>query len=208
MEEKVLISSGHLQLEALYDSGTAKQAVVVTHPHPLYGGDMFSPVVEAVARAYNRAGWASLRFNFRGTGASQGSFDNGRGEQEDVRAALALLGRKGFERIDLAGYSFGGWINALLCAEFSLTGKLILVAPPINFLDFEPVSALPDLGLVIAGDRDDFGDAGRLTPMVNRWNPRARLEVISGADHFFWSDLNRIEAVLAAFLRTAPASNT
>jgi uncharacterized protein len=201
MEEKIVFSSGKLALEGLFSKGRSGSAVVVTHPHPHYGGDMLSPVVEAVARAYAGAGFATLRFNFRGTGASQGSFDNGIGEQDDVHAALDFLRSNGNGSVDLAGYSFGAWVNALACPDRPATGRMVMVAPPVNFLDFDPVVSLPALALVIAGDRDEFGSADRTRTMVSNWNAGAALEVISGADHFFWGYLDRVEAIIADFLR-------
>ncbi|MBI9085384.1 MAG: alpha/beta hydrolase [Desulfobacterales bacterium] len=200
MEENVIIASGGLQLQGLFDPKRNDRAVVVTHPHPLYGGDMFSPVVEAVVRAYARAGWATLRFNFRGAGTSDGAFDNGRGEQDDLRRAMAFVRDKGLDNVDLAGYSFGAWVNALAYGNEPLPGRMVMVAPPVNFLDFGPVTSLSALDLVIAGDRDDFADAARVRAMVTEWNGQARMEVIPGADHFFWSDLDRVEALLFDFL--------
>lgn len=200
MEENVTISSGGLQLQGLFDPGKNSRAVVVTHPHPRYGGDMFSPVVDAVVRAYARAGWGTLRFNFRGAGASDDAFDMGCGEQDDLRAAMAFVRNKGLETVDLAGYSFGAWVNALAHGRDPLPGRMVMVAPPVDFLDFSPVQTLPALQLVIAGDRDAFAAADRIRSMVARWNPETRLEVIAGADHFFWSHMDRIGAIVFDFL--------
>ncbi len=112
MEEHIFFYSGGLKLEGLLDAHAGQKAVVVTHPHPLYGGSMHSNVVEAVLRAYAGKGYTTLRFNFRGAGASEGVHEKGIGEQEDVGAALAFLREKGKSAIDLAGYSFGAWVNA------------------------------------------------------------------------------------------------
>lgn len=200
MEENIIIASGGLNLQGLFNPGRNGRAVVVTHPHPLYGGDMFSPVVEAVVRAYARAGWGTLRFNFRKAGASDGVFDIGRGEQDDLRRAMAFVRDKGLETVDLAGYSFGTWVNALACQNEPLPGRMVMVAPPVNFLDFGPVLSLSTLDLVITGDRDDFSTVAQVLSMVTQWNPNADLEVIPGADHFFWSHLDRVEAILFDFL--------
>ena len=113
MEEKVCIRSGDLELEGLFESGRTTRGAVITHPHPLYGGNMHNPVVDAIRRAYRMKGVATLRFNFRGTGESEGQHDNGVGEQDDVLAALSFLTESGFQPVDVAGYSFGAWVNAL-----------------------------------------------------------------------------------------------
>ena len=85
---------------------------VISHPHPLMGGDMRNPVVEILAESLFAGGLSTLRFNFRGVGMSEGVFDEGRGEQEDVLAAVTYLERQGIREIVLAGYSFGAWVNA------------------------------------------------------------------------------------------------
>ncbi|MEJ2024042.1 MAG: alpha/beta hydrolase, partial [Deltaproteobacteria bacterium] len=111
--EKIDFRSGDLVLEGLLTRADGSRGVVVTHPHPLYGGNMQNNVVRAITRAYREAGYTTLRFNFRGVGASQGGFDNGRGEQKDVEAALQYRLSLGCDWLDLAGYSFGSWVNAM-----------------------------------------------------------------------------------------------
>ncbi|MGE5310313.1 MAG: alpha/beta hydrolase, partial [Nitrospirota bacterium] len=112
-ERQIFISSGNLKLEALLELVDGTAGVVVTHPHPLYGGDMENGVVESIVRVYRSKGYSTVRFNFRGAGMSQGRYEDGRGEQEDVRSAIQFLASHGKTRIDLAGYSFGAWVNAL-----------------------------------------------------------------------------------------------
>jgi alpha/beta superfamily hydrolase len=112
-EEKIFFESAGLKVEGLLDRLHSDRGVVITHPHPLYGGDMFNNVVEAIVQAYQEKGHSTLRFNFRGVGQSEGAYDNGIGEQENVRAALEYLSLLGTMSIDLAGYSFGAWIGKL-----------------------------------------------------------------------------------------------
>src|SRR5262249_54533328 len=107
----------------------APAGVVVTHPHPLYGGDMDNPVVTAAVGACAAQGLATLRFNFRGVGASKGAWDEGRGEQDDVRSALALLGQhlQANARLALAGYSFGASMSSRVATgELPLAGLALL----------------------------------------------------------------------------------
>jgi len=89
-EERVFFKSNGLKIEGLISESETLNGVVVTHPHPLYGGDMNNNVVESVVRAYGKKGYTTLRFNFRGVGRSEGGYDEGTGEQGDVRAAVAF----------------------------------------------------------------------------------------------------------------------
>ena len=111
MEEKITLTAGRYRLEGYWQAGARGTGAVITHPHPLYGGTMNNPVVETVQSAYQQYGYATLRFNFRGVGGSQGNFDNGLGEQNDVRAAISYVENMDVSAIDLAGYSFGAWVN-------------------------------------------------------------------------------------------------
>ena len=194
MEERITFSSGGKDLEGLILKTESDQAAVVTHPHPLYGGDMHNPVVAAIAGAYQGKGYTTLRFNFRGTGYSQGRHDQGRGERNDVIAAIDYLKRMGVKRVDLAGYSFGAWVNAhLKCAESGVE-RMVMVSPPIGFIEFNEVGTIGCLELVVAGSRDDIAPPDMLKRLITHWNPSARLEIVPGADHFF---LGCYEALIA-----------
>ena len=133
MEERVFFHSGVFKIEGLLDRQYTDRAAVVTHPHPLYGGDMYNYVVETIAEGFRAKGVGTLRFNFRGVGGSRGSYGNGIGEQEDVAGAFAFLAERGKSRIDLAGYSFGAWVStqaALSPAIQERLSRLVLVSPP------------------------------------------------------------------------------
>ena len=100
MEKSVAFSSDSYEIEGRLSEGDHQKGVVITHPHPLYGGNMHNNVVAAVSRTYQKIGWTTLRFNFRGVGGSRGNYDEGMGEQEDVRAAVAYLADSGMRQID------------------------------------------------------------------------------------------------------------
>ena len=200
-EETVFFASGPLRLEGRLYRASGQDAVVVTHPHPLYGGEMDNPVVTMLARAYQRLGYSTLRFNFRGVGMSGGDYGDGIGEQEDVRAAAAYLGGLGKTVTDLAGYSFGAWVNLSLDPPLATVRRQMLVAPPVLFLDFAPVATpLAEL-VVIVGDHDTMAPLATLRALLPHWHPSARLYLVAGADHFFGAAMDRlatqIEAVLA-----------
>ena len=200
-EETVFFASGPLRLEGRLYRASGQDAVVVTHPHPLYGGEMDNPVVTTLAGVYQRLGYSTLRFNFRGVGMSGGDYGDGIGEQEDVRAAAAYLGGLGKTVIDLAGYSFGAWVNRGLDPPLATVRRQMLVAPPVLFLDFAPVATpLAEL-VVIVGDHDTMAPLATLRALLPHWHPSARLYLVAGADHFFGAAMDRlatqIEAVLA-----------
>ena len=196
-ERQIFIPGGNLKLEALFDLVDGTAGVVVTHPHPLYGGDMHNGVVESIVRAYRSKGHSTLRFNFRGVGMSQGRYDEGRGEQEDVRSAVQFFASHGKTRVDLVGYSFGAWVNARATPTHPLVNGLLLVSPPVAFLDFSAVGFLAPLRLVVAGSHDQFAPPERIRALLPTWNPAARFEVIPGADHFYWGYTEELETILA-----------
>jgi len=195
MEQPVTIVCAQLTLEGRLHRGSGKKAVVLSHPHPLYGGDMDNPVVGTAQAVFARHGRTTLRFNFRGTGASQGRHDNGRGETDDVRAALAHVQRPGVEEIELAGYSFGAWVNAHAAPAV----PMVMVSPPLAFMPFDGCGTISGLKLVIAGSNDDFCPIGMLEKAIPLWNPLARLVVIDGADHFFSGRAGPLAAALELF---------
>jgi alpha/beta superfamily hydrolase len=203
-EEKVRFPSGRSKLGGLYHGGHAEKGVVVTHPHPLYGGDMYSPVVEAIVSAYHRCGYATLRFNFRGAGNSNGVHDRGVGERRDVAAAIDWLVRQGPAQIHLSGYSFGAWVNAMAVQERLPVQQMSMVAPPVAFIDFAHDIRLPALTGVVAGSHDEFAPPALIRPLMEQWHPTARLEIIDGADHFFFGYLGQVTRRLMAFIDAVP----
>jgi len=200
MEKQVTIDSDGLQLYGLLHRGTTDCGVLITHPHPLYGGDMFNPVVETVADAYRKCGHTTLRFNFRGVGKSQGSFDDGNGERRDVSASLARLKEIGVTHIDLAGYSFGAWVNALPGDGAGLIRHIIMISPPVAFIEFSPEIVLPALKLVVTGSRDEIAPEPLVRKNLLTWNSAARFELIEGADHFYFGYLEALESILVDHL--------
>jgi len=195
MEENIVFKSSEVEIEAIFREGKRRKGTVITHPHPLYGGNMDNGVVTAVARTLAQKDYTTLRFNFRGVGGSSGSYDNGVGEQKDVQAARAYLEKRGIKDIGLAGYSFGAWINAQVACGGAGISEMAMISPPVAFIDFESVSFIPGLKLVVTGDRDDIAPATGIEKLMPRWNPNACFETIAGADHFYSGCLDRLEAI-------------
>jgi alpha/beta superfamily hydrolase len=196
MEQPISFLSENLELEAIIDRRDAARGVVVTHPHPLYGGDMNNHVVSIICRAYARRGVTTLRFNFRGAGRSQGRYDEGRGEQNDVRAAADFLANSGAGQVDLAGYSFGAWVSALATTAGLQAQRLIMVSPPVAFVDFSTIAALPNLQLVVTGSRDDIAPPALIKRHLQKWRPQLQLNIIDGADHFYQGFGSELEKML------------
>jgi len=195
MEETLRIASGDLALDGrLAAPAGATAGAVVCHPHPQYGGSMENDLVIALAAGLGAAGFATVRFDFRGVGASGGHYDDGRGEVDDVRAAAALLrDRLEAPRVALVGYSFGS-VMALRAgtAEPDATTGIVAIAPPVRMigLDFLAGTALP-LAFV-TGDRDQFCPLATLESARQRFAPASTIALIPGADHFFGRHLDAL----------------
>lgn len=203
LEQTVFFASGSLRLEGRLSVAAGPNAVVVTHPHPLYGGDLDNPVVATLVESYHEQGFTTLRFNFRGVGASQGHYADGLGECEDVKAAATYLTGLGKTVSDLAGYSFGAWVNLSLRPPLAMVRRQVAVAPPVALLDFSAVGNLSAQPLVIVGDCDAFAPLERLRELLPCWHSVARLLVVPGADHFYQGTLSRLQTIVAGVLAEA-----
>jgi hypothetical protein len=161
-------------------------AVIVCHPHPLYGGDMDNNVVTAVCFALVKSSVAALRFNFRGVGNSGGSHGDGIGEQDDIKAALDLLSTLkeiDSQRIGLAGYSFGGMVAASVAINDNRVKQLALISPALNESGWMQLKkyALPKL--ILIGEADT---SVQFRPFQRFFGDAKQYQIIAGADHF-WS---------------------
>ena len=201
--EKSIIITGEFALEAGLVVGSGPGGVVLAHPHPLHGGEMRNPVMTNVMQTFQVHDWTTLRFNFRGVGASQGAYDEGRGEVDDLLAAVDYLRREGIERIVLVGYSFGAWVifQAAVAGRLERE-RLLFIAPPVAMMEFGE-NLMPGLELVIAGERDSIAPPDRVKAEAEKWNPTARQVTIPGADHFFSGCLDSLEKVLQQYCTNA-----
>lgn len=184
----------------------APAGIVICHPHPLYGGDMDSPVVERIATACAAAGLATLRFNFRGVGQSTGRHGGGVAEEQDVIAALDHV-RGLVPAAGLAGYSFGAAVAARVAA--GRAGAVCLVAPPLGPGDDVLAPALGALGtslLLVAGDRDPYCPPAAVARVREAW-PAATITLLEGADHFFFSALEPLAEAITAWARRTLGSD-
>ncbi len=197
------------RLEALLNVGSASptHAAVVCHPHPMFGGTLHNKVVFHAAKALHGFGFPVLRFNFRGTGLSQGEHNNGQGEVDDVRTALDWLAREFSVPLVLAGFSFGAAVGLRAASTDprvdGLIGLGMPVAPVDNRvydLDFLQTCTKPKL--FCSGDRDQYGPRAKLEALVASLPEPRQLTFILGADHFFEGRLSEMRAVIEEWVRT------
>jgi uncharacterized protein len=196
------------RLEALLwtpaSAGLPPLAAVVCHPHPLYGGTMHNKVVYQASRTLHDFGLAVLRFNFRGVGLSQGTHDRGRGEADDVRAALNFLAAQ-FPGAPLlaAGFSFGAWVGLRAGCTDPRVAELVGMGLPVDDLDCSYLRECAKPKLFLQGEEDQYGAPAKLRALIASLPPEAaatRLTVISSADHFFTHQLSRMKHALAEWL--------
>lgn len=194
-----------LDAELAVPARTHRAVAVVTHPHPLMGGDRTSPVPDGLWRGLAAAGVAALRFDFRGTGQSDGTHAGGVGEQDDVRAAIdaAVAAVPGVPVLGV-GYSFGA--DVLLATADPRLALVVAVAPPLRVLPPESLAA-PRGGaptLVLSPAHDQFCPPEVAREATAGW-PATTVEAIEGADHFLAGAVARVvERVLAALDGVAP----
>ncbi|MDQ3665331.1 MAG: alpha/beta fold hydrolase [Acidobacteriota bacterium] len=198
----LLIPAAHGRIEAILkepQEGPAGGVALVLHPHPLGGGTMHSKVVFRSAGALNDAGLITLRINFRGVGQSTGEHDEGRGELEDVRAALHYLedNYRDFD-VTLCGFSFGARVGLKVGISDERVGNLISIGTPVDKYDFSFLEACRKSILFAHGDRDEFGEIAKLKEIVAKLEPhtQVQLSVIKGADHFFEGHLDELKRVI------------
>jgi len=207
-QRHITFASGKLTLEGYLHTPAGKPpwpGIVVCHPHPLYGGDMESSVVRAIVDGVLAQGIAALRFNFRGAGASEGAHDKGMGEREDLSAALKRLVEEkeiDTKRIGLAGYSFGTGVAMAVAPNEPLVQAIALVAPLLTGVNTPAALAYAKPKLLIAGDMDAYVPVEQVHELKRkRMAEPLAIEVIHGADHFFFGHEGRIAALTGDFFK-------
>ena len=197
-------------IEALIDAPVGSQGVdvrgtvVIAHPHPLFGGTMENKVVQTLARAFVLSGWRSIRFNFRGVGKSEGTYDNGTGETQDMLEAVRCLAPDG--PLALAGFSFGAFVASQVVREICsdrVVSQIVLVGTAASRFDVAPIRAdLHDRTLVVHGEVDDT------VPLqdVMRWaRPQSLpVTVVPGVEHFFHGQLTLLRSLVVRHIRSSP----
>jgi alpha/beta superfamily hydrolase len=203
------------RLEALLNAGasTATHAAVVCHPHPLFGGTLHNKVVFHTMKALNSFGFPVLRFNFRGTGLSEGEHDYGKGEIEDVQTALDWLDAEYHLPLIFGGFSFGAAIGLRpACADprvDAVIGLGVPVAPVAadnedpRVYTFEFLHDCAKPKLFVSGARDQFGPRAKLQALADSVPEPKKVVIIEGADHFFEGRLHELRNAVESWIKEA-----
>ncbi|MHB1672696.1 MAG: alpha/beta hydrolase [Acidobacteriaceae bacterium] len=194
-------------LEALLNRGRddAPYCALVCHPHPMGGGTMHNKVVYHTMKALHGLGLPVLRFNFRGTGRSQGSHDGGHGEQEDVRAALDWLEQEFHRPILFAGFSFGANVGMHVCCGDPRVRGLIALGLPVvaegrrYSYGYLPTCNQPKL--FISGDHDPYGPVAEVEAVVTTAPEPKQIVWIADADHFFVGKLSQVQVAIIHWVK-------
>jgi uncharacterized protein len=206
------------RLEALLNAGAdnATHGAVICHPHPLFGGTLHNKVVFHTMKALNSFGFPVLRFNFRGTGLSQGEHDHGNGEVEDVRCALDWLNSEYHLPLVFAGFSFGAAVGLRAACADTRVRAIIGVGTPVGpvaadtegprvyTFDFLQDCAKPKL--FVSGARDQFGPRAKLEALLASVPEPKKLVRIEGADHFFEGRLRELREAIETWMKQALSS--
>jgi len=206
LRETVAGPAGAIECAVDLAMGEARGVAVVCHPHPLHGGTLDNKVVQTLARAFVQLGWRSVRFNFRGIGASAGAWDDGLGEVDDAMAVIDHYTRDGDARVPLmlAGFSFGAYVAAQACARLPVPSKprrLVLVGPSTQK---QLVAPVPADTIVVHGEVDDVVP---LSATLDWARPQALpVIVFPGVGHFFHGQLALLKAVVLQQLQLPRAS--
>jgi len=202
----LVIPVTHGQLEAIIKEprqDPPRAAALVLHPHPLGGGTMHNKVVFRAATALNDAGLTVLRINFRGVGGSSGEHDEGRGEQDDVRAALDYLAVQYPQlRLVLCGFSFGARVGLDVGIDDDRVQYLIGIGTPLDKYDFQFLESCRKPLLLVHGEHDEYGDVEKLRQLAAELEKRTqvRLVVIPGAGHFFENRLDELKQAITVWI--------
>ncbi len=201
--QKIIIAGPAGALEVALDapSGASRGVAVIAHPHPQFGGTLDNKVVQTLARAFTQAGWTAVRFNFRGVGGSEGVYDEGRGEADDMLAVVRHAAPEG--ELALAGFSFGAFVTSQVFARLQPTrpiASLVLVGTAASRFAVAPIAeSAHEQTLVVHGEQDDTVP---LQAVLDWARPQLLpVTVVPGGGHFFHGQLPLLKSLVARHLR-------
>jgi uncharacterized protein len=205
---EVIFNGPDGRIEGRYNHGKLPNAplALLLHPHPQYGGTMNNKVIYNLYQAFVRRSFSTLRFNFRGVGRSQGSFDRGEGELSDAAAALDWLQTFNPNATScwIAGFSFGAWIGMQLLMRRPEIAGFISMAPPANIYDFSFLAPCPASGLIIQGNQDEIVPLESVNKLVDKLSHQRGIKIeyriIPGANHFFHDHMDDVIAHMENYL--------
>ena len=186
-------------------NATPRYLAMLGHPHPLQGGTMNNKVVTTMAKAFRELGIISIRFNFRGVERSQGTYDAGIGESEDMLHILRMCKRPD-ATIFFAGFSFGSYVVFRALAHYQLEGahrtSLITIAPPVHHYDYTTTLMPSTPWLVVQGIEDEVVPASLVTEFVQLRQPRPDVAYFDDTGHFFHGKLLLLKSSLLNWIKT------
>jgi alpha/beta superfamily hydrolase len=193
------------KLEAIYKPGdsertTPRHGAVVCHAHPLHGGTMHFKLIFRIARAFDELGFPTLRFNFRGVGGSHGSFDEGRGEREDVYTAVDWLAERHPDiPLIVAGFSFGAWTGMPVGCAHPNVSHVVGLGVPVRAFKLNEMTTCSKPKLIVQGTSDEFGPMAQLNSWYADLPEPKRLVRIENADHFFEGKREEMAAAITDY---------
>ncbi len=210
---EVIFNGPEGRLEGRYHHGKEPNApiAVILHPHPQHGGTMNNKIVYTLYQAFQKRGFSVLRFNFRGVGRSQGTYDRGEGELSDAASALDWLqtANPNASGCWVAGFSFGAWIGMQLLMRRPEIDSFISIAPPANMFDFGFLAPCPSSGLIVQGNRDDVVPHEAVQKLVNKLRQQRDIVIdyrlIDGANHYFHHKMDELVGEIDSYLDKALA---
>lgn len=212
---EVIFAGPEGRLEGRFSPPPRPRAPValILHPHPQGGGTMNNRIVQAMYQTFAKRGFATLRFNFRGVGKSQGTFDNGIGELSDAASALDWVQQIHPEASTtwVAGFSFGAWIGMQLLMRRPEIKGFISVAPPANMYDFTFLAPCPSSGIIIQGTGDEVVAHSAVQKLVDKLKTQRHITIdhveIPGANHFFEKEMDQLMGAVDGYLDKRLASD-
>jgi len=201
------------RLEGRYSHSKLPNAPValLLHPHPQHGGTMNNRIVYTLFHAFTKRGFSALRFNFRGVGRSQGTYDRGEGELSDAASALDWLQtyNPNASSCWIGGFSFGAWIGMQLLMRRPELDGFLSIAPPANMFDFSFLAPCPASGLIVHSDRDEIVPEAAVTRLVNKLSAQKDIKIdyrrLEGANHFFNEKADDLGKIVDDYLDVALA---
>lgn len=201
-----LIPASHGQLEAItFMTADRTRAMIVTHPHPLFGGNLHNKVSYSLADESRKAGISAVRFNFRGVGKSTGLYDSTIGETQDLRTVIHYVTESApVTRLYLAGFSFGSRVILNLLEEGYSPDGVILAGLPVRFFNIQPCTVPADYPLLcIQGENDDFtSPADTRNFLQNSRFGKAESVTLPETDHFFTGKIHLLKQHVQTFIQT------
>lgn len=198
--------AGRLEAKLNINKSAHAPLALILHPHPLFGGTMNNKVVFNLYKSLYEKGFTTLRFNFRGVGKSEGTYDNGEGELHDAAAALDWF-QNTFEKASscwITGFSFGAWIGFQLLMRRPEVENFIAISPPASKYDFSFLSPCPRSGLIIQGTSDEVITESSVTALAKKLSLQKNIEIdyklIEGASHFFENHMDELTATIRDYI--------